>query len=155
MTVTIFGAKCSPASANYVLRRTADDHCENRPESRKAVEVIRNNFYMDDFLYSCINAAEAKTMQREVTEVLATGGFRLTKWKSNSEDVLKAIGPQERATAEVGLTKESVLGCVWDTSQDTLSLRPVETSAFESKRGIAQVVARLFDPLGIALPFVL
>ena len=156
MTVTIFGAKCSPASANYVLRRTARDHCENhRGESEAAAKAIHNNFYMDDFLYSCVSIQEAKIMQTEVTKLLALGGFRLTKWKSNSEDVLRTIPEKERARQETNSTKESVLGCAWDSSLDTLSLRPVDKSSLESKRGIVQVVARVFDPLGIALPFVL
>ena len=81
MTVTIFGAKCSPASANYVLRRAAKEHCENNPECFAAVDAIHNNFYMDDVLYSCVNTHEAVVMQKEVTKLLAMGGFRLTKWK--------------------------------------------------------------------------
>ena len=155
MTATIFGAKCSPASANFVLRRTGEDHAGSHQQGRAMTEAIRNNFYMDDFLYSCRNVHEAKTMQNDITRLLAKGGFRLTKWKSNSPVVLEAIHPTERAQKEINFTDESVLGCMWNTSVDTLSLRQVETSPLESKRGIVQVVARLFDPLGMALPFVL
>ena len=155
MTVTIFGAKCSPASANYVLRRAAEDFCGKQPESQVAAQAFHKNFYMDDFLYSCPNHHEANAVRRNVTQILAEG-FRLTKWKSDSKDVLEAIPTEERAQKGVTpYTNDSILGCIWDSATDALSLRPVETTARESKRGIVQIVAKLFYPLGMALPFVL
>ena len=91
MQVAIFGAKSSPASANYALRRTIADHAEEvglRPET---AEALPDNFYMDDFLRA---AEEAKEMRTKVTELLAKGGFRLVKWTSNAREVLESI-PQE------------------------------------------------------------
>ena len=49
MTVSIFGMKCSPAIANFVLRKTAEENCGATPISRAAALAVKQNFYMDDF----------------------------------------------------------------------------------------------------------
>ncbi|XP_043229563.1 uncharacterized protein LOC122385388 isoform X1 [Amphibalanus amphitrite] len=91
MTVVIFGAKCSPTLANHALLRTAADHETDLPESKAAADAVRNNFYMDDLLTSVKDVSTAKTLQSEVTKLVAKGGFRLAKWCSNSEEVLREI----------------------------------------------------------------
>ena len=64
MTVSIFGMKCSPAIAGYVLRRTADDNCEGTLKSMAAVSAVKHNFYMDDFLGSEPDVMAPRTMQK-------------------------------------------------------------------------------------------
>ena len=41
----------------------------------------------------------AVRVANQVTKLLSEGGFRLTKWVSNSTDVLKAIPAAERAAS--------------------------------------------------------
>ncbi|XP_043246401.1 uncharacterized protein LOC122393959 [Amphibalanus amphitrite] len=81
MMVVIFGARCSPTLANYALRRTAEDHKEDTDESRATVESVKRNFYMDDLLVSVPDVEQARKMRTNVTELVAKGGFRLTKAK--------------------------------------------------------------------------
>ena len=41
----------------------------------------------------------AKSMRKEVTELVAKGGFRLTKWTSSRKDVLAEIPENEKRAA--------------------------------------------------------
>ena len=160
MQVAIFGAKSSPASANYVLRRTIADHAEEvglRPET---AEALPDNFYMDDFLRAEKTAEEAKEMRTKVTELLAKGGFRLVKWTSNAREVLESIPQEEQAHPELDLYSthlpaEGALGVVWDAEQDTLGFRFRSTEVPATKRGVLRKTASIFDPLGIAAPFLI
>ena len=157
MTVMIFGTRCSPASANYVLRKTAADHQEDTTVSQKAVTTIRQNVYMDDLLRSEKTVADAKEIRREVTGLVAKGGFRLTKWQSNSEEVVLDIPESERACQGAERTTENVLGCPWNPLEDTLGIRVIkaDNARHATKRRVVSTVARLFDPLGMASPFTL
>ena len=160
MTVSIFGMKCSPAIATYVLRRTAEDHGESTPASKAAVLAVKQNFYMDDFLRSEPNITMAMTMQREVTKLVARGGFRLTKWMSNNLQVLENIDPLERAHSDLESVKEGryrqrALGCVWIPSEDVIGIHSQVHAVSMTKRGILQGMASVFDPLGVVSPFTL
>ena len=97
MQVTIFGAKSSPASANYVLQRTVADHGEDCGLTKKDVNTVKNSFYMDDFLRSEDHKDGALKTTKQVTETLSRGGFRLVKWVNNSRRVLESIPREKRA----------------------------------------------------------
>ena len=155
MQVTIFGAKCSPASANFALRKTASDHEEESDVSKRAADAVRRNFYMDDFLKTEKSVEDAKAVRKEVTALVAKGGFRLTKWRSNSDEVLMDIPEKERAYEGTLRKTENVLGCPWNPEIDTIGIRSVEAGPVSTKRGVVQAVARLFDPLGLAAPYTL
>ena len=99
-------------------------------------------------------------MQQEITELVAAGRFRLTKWLSNSREVLEAIPASERAFTSTDLSMtvlptERTLGVIWNTEEDTMSFRVTETHAPETKREVLRQTASLFDPLGIVAPFIL
>lgn len=160
MQVAIFGSKSSPAIANYVLRKTADDGCTGTTASQKAVEAVKNSFYMDDFVKSESNTEAAKAIQEEVTSLLASGGFRLTKWLSNSEDVLNNIPPQERGVLKPDANCPSkniasVLGCRWDPAMDTIGVKLPKLDVPPTKRGVLKQTAAVYDVIGILAPFVL
>ena len=160
MQVTIFGAKSSPASANFVLQKTVEDHGEEFELERKTVDSVKNSFYMDDFLRSEKDATKAMKMRKDVTDILSRGGFRLTKWVSNSRDVLESIPREEHAHPDLNiheaeLPAEGALGVVWDAERDSLSFRFRDSSVPTTKRGVLQRTASIFDPLGIAAPFVI
>ena len=96
MRVHLFGGASSPSCANYALRKTADDNKEDfRPE---VVETVDRNFYVDDCLKSVSNEDKAVNLAKQLRELLARGGFRLTKWLSNSRKVLESLPESERAS---------------------------------------------------------
>ncbi|KAK2549153.1 hypothetical protein P5673_030529 [Acropora cervicornis] len=120
----------SPCCVNYALQRTALDQSENFSE--KAVHAVLRNFYMDDLLSSKPNSNGAANLAKQLISLLATEGFRLTKWMSNIPKVLAGIPSSEVAWDIVDLAcsnlqQERAVGVKWDTEQDFLCLQPIIT----------------------------
>ena len=158
MLVTIFGARCSPVAASYVLQRTADDHRDDA-ESAVIVSAIRQSFYMDDFLHSARTVEKAKMIKNGVTEIVGQGGFVLAKWVSSHSEVLEDSEYNSGIPA-VDLMRqkgdlERALGCVWIPEMDLIGVKNRFTEVPETKRGVLRRVAMIFDPLGIVAPFTL
>ena len=157
-TRLIFGAKCSPTSANYVLHQTAKDNQEEFPE---AASTILSNFYMDDLFKSEKNDEAALKTHTNLTKVLSKGGFRLTKWCSNSRQVLAHIPESELSPALKGLDlktelpTERALGVAWNTESDTFVFQNRIPKPATTRRQILSLVASIYDPLGMITPYVL
>ena len=92
MTVHIFGAKDSPTCANFALKQTARDNQQRF--SALAFETALRSFYVDDLLKSVNSIDEAIVLANELSEMLR-GGFRLTKFVSNSKEVIDALPASE------------------------------------------------------------
>ena len=161
MLVMIFGAASSPCMANYVLRKTALDNRQDVAFSVDTIKSVEKNFYMDDFLKSVCDETTAVRMFREMTSLLARGGFRLTKWISSSREVLSQIPPQEKASPAVDLNFhelpiERTLGLKWNTETDCFRFSVYSHQTPEStKRGVLSRLSTVFDPLGVLAPYVL
>lgn len=78
MTVHVFGAVVSSCCANYTLQRAACD--QQGKFSEDAINAVRRNVYMDDLSASKQSSGEATGLAKDLIGILATGGFRLTKW---------------------------------------------------------------------------
>ena len=76
MIVHIFGAKDSPACANYALKRVAEDNREDYSEA--AYDTVMRNFYVDDLLKSVKSQEEAIKLSKELISMMQRGAFRLT-----------------------------------------------------------------------------
>ena len=161
MQVLIFGARSSPAIANYVLRRTLQEHwtCEGTVSGREP-EHVQQSFYMDDLLLSEADVDTARKLKVKATRALAEGGFQLTKWRSNRPEVLDGTCTSNMASLDGALrlgasmaSAEKTLGVVWNEREDTLGFRLRESSEPLTKRGVLSRTASVFDPLGIAAPF--
>ena len=85
MVVHLFGAAFSPSCSNFALRKTAEDNTEHFPEA--VVNTVKNNFYVDDCLKSLPSVDEAAQHAGDLRSLISRGGFRLTKWISNSRKV--------------------------------------------------------------------
>ena len=85
MLVHIFGAKSSPSVAGYALRKTAKDN--EKDFSQEAVDAVLKDFYVDDLLKSFADSERAVQVSKQLQELLARGGFELTKRISNSRSV--------------------------------------------------------------------
>lgn len=95
MNVHVFGAVSSPSCANFAIRRATDDY-EDKVGTETA-DILRRNFCVDD----CLRAEGTEDMAVErihgVIQACAHGGFRLTKFTSNSRTVLQSVPEDERA----------------------------------------------------------
>jgi len=159
MTVHLFGGVWSPSCANYALRRTAQDQQECfDPE---VVRTVMDNFYVDDCLKSVATEDGAVLLVKQLCQLLSRGGFRLTKWTSNSKLVLDAVPPDERAHCQKNLdldqsvSIERALGVLWNTDSDKFGIKIKPVDSEDTRRGVLKTLSSVYDPLGFVCPFVL
>ena len=89
MCAHVFGGTSLPSCSNYALRCTAADN--KRQFGSEASDTLRRNFYVDDLIILVNTVQEAKALIRNVTGMCAAGEFNLTKFTSNTKEVLMAI----------------------------------------------------------------
>ena len=101
MTINMFGATNSPCCANYSLNKTAEDNRDKYDPI--VIDTVLRHFYVDDMLRALKNEEIAIRVANDPMSLLARGGFRLTKFMSNSPTVLEAIPNDERAAPSINL----------------------------------------------------
>ena len=101
MLVHRFGGVSSPSCASYALWRTADDNAGNFDED--TMRTVRN-FYIDDCLKSVVDDQQASCLVNQLRQLLDKGGFRLTKWISNSFQYLRELNLSKNSTLKIGLS---------------------------------------------------
>ena len=158
MLVHIFGAASSPCVANSTLRRIADDNAEDFSPS--VIAAVKGNFYVDDALPSQNDEQSSIHLAQDMVNILARGSFNLTKFTSNSKEVLKTVPSDKLSKQGLNLDLddppiERALGVLWFVGDDTLAFRIRDLDRPETKRGILSTVCSLFDPLGFAAPVAL
>ena len=160
MKVHVFGGTSSPSCANYALKRTADDN--QHKCDPKVTNAIKHDFYVDDFLKSVATEEEAIDLADTMMKILSEGGFKLTKWISNSRNVLDTIPVTARAK-EIekldlnydDLPSQRALGVQWCIESDQLQFSMKEVNKLPTRRNILSVMSSIYDPFGITSPFVL
>ena len=164
MVKHLFGATSSPSIANFCLQKTAELH--GREFEADTVETVKRNMYVDDLMKSTSTKEQAIVLVSQLRELLARGGFRLTKWYSNEREVLATIPESERAKSVVNLDleklpTETALGLKWNTEEDKFVWEPlkkilqVANQRPMTRRGIVSAVYSLFDPLGFIAPYIM
>ena len=160
MEVHLFGATSSPSCSNFALRKTAQD---NKDEYAKdIVKTVKRNFYIDDCLKSVESSERAVYLAVQLSNLLAKGGFRLTKWLCNRPEVLESIPKDERAPSvlDLDLDKDKLplqraLGLKWDMESDKFTFAVVLKDKPSTRRGILSLTSSIYDPLGFLVPIIL
>ena len=157
MKAHLFGGTWSPSVCAFALKLAAKE--EAAGASPAVTETILRNFYVDDCLKSAEDPQEVKQLAGELKQRLAQGGFRLTKWTSNSVDVLDGITPEERSkgareSASLPL-EEKALGVYWDVESDCFTFKTLPMDKQLTRRGLLSMMSSVYDPLGFACPFIL
>ena len=155
-----YGVISAPYMAGRALKETAD---ENAAEvDMEVVEVLKENFYVDDGLDSEDSEEEAIKVAKGLIKILQRRGFNLRKFVSNSRALLTAL-PEDKISSELkeldldydDLPEHKVLGVRWEPASDQLvvkvNLQPKEVT----KRGVFSILGQIFDPLGICQPYLL
>ena len=152
MCVHLFGTVCSPGCANIALKQTAVVFKDNLDQN--TVDVINNCFCVVDCLASSTSVKEAERLFKEVSELLMKGGFKITKWLSNSREVIKTVSKSDRSTklenldlCSADLPKERALGLWWDAEKDALCFSVQVKTKPLTRRGILSVVNSIYDLL--------
>ena len=160
MLVHLFGAISSPACANFALRRTAEDNIASFPSD--VINTVKRNFYVDDCLKSLPSELEAIAHVDGLRSLLSRGGFKLTKWISNSRTVNEGIPESERSKEIKGIDahkdeppEQRALGIQWCVKTDTFGFKICAKPRPPTRRGILSLASSVFDPLGFLAPFTL
>ena len=145
------------------------------------VEKVKNGFFVDDLASGAKTVGEAFELYLKTKGRIAKGGFIMTKWKTNSTQLMEKIQEAEvgRGTVEdqekdasyvqqnfadhLG-SGEKILELQWDRESDkfkfTISklaemaeeLAEMAEELPVTKRSILSTASKLFDPLGIVGP---
>ena len=158
MKVHLFGAVSSPSVSTFALRQTVSDHKHEFDTSIS--QLALTNFYVDDFLCATSSEGEAINIVKSLSSLCDKGGFRITKWMSNNRNVVESIPKCDRAASVVDLNFEIIpteraLGVLWDVQKDVLGFSVHPKSIRPTRRNILSIISSVFDPLGIAAPFIL
>ena len=158
LTVQAFGLRSSPCIASYAVHKTASDNAHNF--SQEAVTSAKSAFYVDDFLKSVDDVSSATQLASEMTSLMKAGGFNLTKWLSNSQEVLSQVplDRQQPSVSSISLCDaptQRALGIKWEVSCDCFTFTPTLEGSDDTRRGILSQTVSLFDPLGLVSPVVL
>nr|CAD2205279.1 unnamed protein product [Meloidogyne enterolobii] len=153
-----FGVNCSPS----ILGMTVDYHLAKYDSS--TAEKLKKAGYVDNFL---IGAEEKSEVEKDILE--ARKNFQEAGWNfreifTNAIKQLNAI-PVDKLPIEARTTnlhssaKQKILGIIWDTFYDALSLKlPVPKMTEEkqwTKRKVLATIAECFDPCGLISPALL
>ncbi|CAB4013889.1 Tyrosine- phosphatase Lar, partial [Paramuricea clavata] len=90
-----YGVNGSPFLAIAAVQNHAERFVLEFPEAAKRV---MDDMYVDDCLTGADDEEEAVKMQKSLTELMHRAAFNLTKWSSNTEDVLSHVEEKDRAS---------------------------------------------------------
>ena len=157
MQTHVFGARSSPCCAAYALRATAMDNLTNADDL--VVRTVFKNIYVDDVCCSCKSVDAAISLVSQLSSLLESGGFHLTKFLSNNDAVLSSV-PQEELAREVDLASctfpaQKALGVYWNPQTDRLMVKVCIKQLSCTRRGVMSMIAQTYDPLGLIQPFLL
>ncbi|XP_013392383.1 uncharacterized protein LOC106160350 [Lingula anatina] len=158
MKVHLFGATSSPSVCSYALQKAAEDN--EKEFGNEIAQSVKENFYVDDCLKSLHTEEEAIHFVTKVTQLLDKGGFKITKWISNSSKVLESIPESDRnpKVKDLDLEKlpiEKALGVLWDTEKDSFGFKVKVKEKPATRRGILSIISSVYDPLGFTAPCML
>ena len=151
--VHIFGSKSSGFIANNCVRKLA------ATASGSVRDVLSNDLYVDDQAssFKCVN--EAVSTVTGCRNVLDSANLHLTKFISNSSEILASVPVEDRAECDKVLMSDesSILGINWEIKTDmfTFTCKLPENDVLPTRRNMLSAVARIYDPLGIVSPALL
>ncbi|XP_049882518.1 uncharacterized protein LOC126378330 [Pectinophora gossypiella] len=140
------------ASAPFLSTRCLLQLAKECPDD-KISELIRSDFYVDDFLSGCDSEKELMHNINKVTEILHSACFPLRKFRTNAP--CNFINNQSSfIPKDLDLSSQSsALGLKWDPVADVFIFPTnVECPSVATKRTILSNSAKLFDPLGLLSP---
>lgn len=147
----MFGNASAPFQAIRALQEVA-----NRIEQydKTSAKLIRQNFYVDDFIATFETGLNAQQTIKNLTGWLAMFGFKLHKWKSNMKE-LTTEKPSSHLLREKPDNENKTLGLIWISNDDMFKFKHTNSPQLQqiTKRQLSSEVAKIFDPLGFLAPW--
>ena len=132
-----FGIIASP----FLLGATIDHHLQSYGE---IADKLTKDIYVDNVITGADSVNELIDICTEGKTLFSPASMNLHDWMSNSEKVMKHIQNTDRAKEE-GL---KVLGHIWNTEDDTLSLKHTkieDSTATVTKREVLKQIVSVYD----------
>lgn len=155
LTTVTYGTSSASYLATRTLKYLADLYVNEYP---LASRCISQDFYVDDVLSGGTSVEQCVKLRDELIQLLRKGGFQLSKWASNNDQILTGLND----TTEINLMFDKssdckILGNLWSPSSDSLRyyVEDVERADKFTKHKILSDIAKLFDPLGLIGPVVI
>ena len=169
------GTVDSPFLAINTVHHHLDQTIKTNPKLKQAAEFIKNYLYVDDLIGATDTIEEAIKLREEIQSIFAMMRMRITKWSSNSTELLKTIPKEELSPyeeikdsnitfgdPEIISQTTKCLGMTFCPKTDVFNynsyeeLSKLEGKALKlSKRGISSIIPRIYDPTGLLQPFIL
>ncbi|XP_055714374.1 uncharacterized protein LOC129808613 [Phlebotomus papatasi] len=150
-TRVCFGVAASPFLATRVLNQIAEDEGQKFPLAKP---VLKENFYVDDCLYSASSCEEVLEVKQQLIDMLRTGGMELSKFRSNRPEVVAGEHDEHESTSLILDQEAKTLGVIWTPQTDEFQFRIAKDLGSQpmTKRNILSTIARIFDPCGFIGP---
>ncbi|XP_030752247.1 uncharacterized protein LOC115879487 [Sitophilus oryzae] len=157
-TVT-YGTNSAPYLATRVLNELA---FLNKEEYPLAADTILSQCYVDDLLCGQDTLDKLKDLYFQLNEICKGAHFKLHKWCSNSNSLLKIVNSSNVSSdvqaydIKVEGVSNKVLGISWNSEADvfSISLPDVAICTSATKRDVLSKIAQMFDPLGLIGPII-
>jgi hypothetical protein len=117
------GTTSAPYLAIRCMREIANQ-IEN--EQPNMAEIIRNCFYIDDYLGGADDIESAQQICKNLTNALKTRGLILKKWVSNDPTTLKELDPNLLTSNMTNLGSDAntkTLGILWSQQEDVIKYK--------------------------------
>ena len=138
----LFGSCASP----FLLCGTLQHHFE-----KVGLRQMAKTFYMDNLQGAVKTTDGLKQIYQVANRECAATNLPLQSWNSNSDELNRII--TKDYPDYVRPTTQKILGLLWDTEDDCLSLNPpLYDQSILTKRTLLSLVSKLFDPLGLISP---
>lgn len=145
------------ASSPYISVKAMQDGAKKyQLQFPKAVQAIHEDFYMDDCTTGDSNEENAIQLAKDIRTVLDKNGFPLSKWRSNSQRLVKELAGDDAASVLFEQEeKTSILGLKWLPKTDELTFAVNQKPIIEfTKRNILSTIHQLYDPNGLVAPVI-
>ena len=142
-----FGLICSP----FLLGATLKHHLLK--EGIPLALDIMSNIYVDNVLIGTDSVEQTFSIYQEAKEIFRKASMNLREWNSNAVEFLESLSADERVSSADGKVK--VLGLLWNVKDDLVHIPGVDRVMMDgvvTKRDVLNIVAKIFDPLGLVTP---
>ena len=149
------------ASSSYHSTRALQESGKTNGPNPNTVNVILNDFWVDDLLGGADTLEEACVLQDDLIETLNKNCLPLRKWSSNQHQLVTRLPKDLQKAGKAYETNNNThqiktLGLTWHPLEDHFVYASCsEYVSTISKRTLLNDVSKHFDPIGlIALVFV-
>ena len=128
---------------------------------KETVEEIKESLYVDDLISGGYTKEEVLQLKTTAINLMKDGGFELHKWHSNIPELesgkLEIDQNKTYAKLQFGVkqNESKILGIPWNKTDDKIAVVMQDRETENTKRGVLQQLASIYDPLGLLSPILL